>query len=243
MSLPPIGDWEVDALRLIFFTQEPSRVEGAGYFRSLTGADPESVLKKPHVAEYSEIGPCEDNQLEIKGGFNRTELTLSAIPKPGPTAPSLGKLVDRIEPFVEKFGAWFSEAQISANRIALAVGVWRPTEGRVASNTLIHELAHFAKFDPAAIRDVALQFNYATSSSFLPSVELNRMVRLLSLEAKMLEFSPSGTVSEHSQCMCRVELDFNTSEACAAEVLSSDASRFLPEFRDLILSDLAEGFK
>lgn len=242
MPLPPVTDWFVDVLRLTVFTAEPMSLESAGYFQALTGSPPESAVTRRQTAEYSESGPFEVGQLELKGVLNRLDWIYTAIPVPGPTAPSLGGFVEQLDMFVDRFGGWLAGANLAPIRVALGAAIFKLTEDRTGNNALIKELAPFITFDPSRVSDVAMQFNFQTTSQ-QTDVTINRLTRMSSMQVRMFNFGVGNTLADVEHAMCRVELDFNTADASGQVVQQINAVPFLREFRDLMVRQIEEGVR
>jgi len=240
MPLPPLTGWLVDALRLTVFTTEPLSLESAGYFQALVGSPPESASTKRQTGEYSESGPFDQGQLELKGVLNRLDWIYTAVPAPGPTAPALGPFVDQLDNFVERFGTWMAGANLDHIRVALGASLFHVTEGKTENNALIKDLAPFLTFDPGRVSDLALQFNFQIGSR-QADVVINRLTRLSSMQIRMFNFGVGNSLAEVEHAMCRVELDFNTADASGSLVQQIDPNLFLREFRDLMVRQMERG--
>ncbi|KUE88923.1 hypothetical protein ASL20_09900 [Cupriavidus necator] len=241
MSLPPVTGWVVDALRLTVFTGEPMSLESAGYFEALTGTPPQAFVTRPQAGEYSETGPFQEGQLELKAVLNRLDWLYTATPVLGPTAPSLGQFVEQLEKFVEKFGNWLAASDLKPIRVAVGAAIFYRTEGRTENNALIKDLAPFITFDPSSVSDVAFQFNFQIPSRNSANVVINRLTRLMSMQVRMFNFAAGNTLADVEHTLCRVELDFNTAEASGASVQQLDALPLLREIQDLMVRQVERG--
>lgn len=231
----PESSWKTEFLRLTTFHAAVDLVDTKGWWRALTGTEPDSIVDKPKGGERAEIGNFEEWQLVLQVQTrpeSRVDWMAGGLTEIDENQDS--PLLDtRLPLFIDPLKKWLGTTCPETKRLALGavviLDVSTREEGyRTCSNYLEFDL------DPKAF-DFNYQINRKRSSGVLSDVVINRLSRWsvgarqtgrINLQSGEGEMGPK-------QSHCRLELDINT---------DPETTKVLPHHRLNDLLDELVGF-
>jgi len=243
-SSPRDPNWNAESLRLTVFPSPTFQLKDEGWWRKLTGSDPESQTARPHRGELVVAGPFEGNALTLNVQPGRIDWILgpdtSKDPSPSDGVYAIGLFDDKIGVFADLVSGWLTECP-PTSRIAFGGVLLEVVENRQRGYRRIAEYLHAVKIDPDGSEDFFYQINRPRSSHVVKNMRLNRLSKwsvaafqAVSIAMMMQQASqPPLTYTQGAQPVsaCRLELDLST-EAGRQDVLSHDCLR--PALGELI---------
>ncbi|CAG4906394.1 hypothetical protein [Paraburkholderia saeva] len=211
MALPELAGWRAEAVRATFIANAPVTANGKGWWQAFTGTAPDTVLSKPNAAEHSESGPFGVGRLEMKVAFNRVDWVYMPIAEPGPSVPSLGEAQEIMPALNEALAAWLASDDTPFVRTAYGAGLLYPASDVIEGNRAMLAYLPFISMNPELGRDLFFQTNFPRPSSVLDGGVVNRISKLMSATAQVINIGGSGPVPTiQSHYFARVELDLST---------------------------------
>lgn len=209
MALPEINAWGVETFRFTFFFTEP-QIGLLGWWKSVTGVDPEQVLSRPQMGEHSESGAFLDGQLELKSAFNRVDWTFTypfaGLPDAVPTK-SMSQLRDDLIPAI---GKWLINQSSKITRVAFGAIGLHPVRSIGEGNVLLGEYLPFIELDAGRARDLLIQINLPEKNDVLEGVDCNVISKWGVLTGQFMQMALGGLPAMVTNHMVRAELDLST---------------------------------
>jgi hypothetical protein len=244
----PETDWKVESLRLTTFHAAALLANAQGWWRGLTGSDPESVVSKPRGGERAEVGRYEGWPLALQvqqqpegrvdwvaGGFAEAAENLEAVPR----------LVDRLPLFINPLKQWLQATCPETNRLAFGSVLRLDVPSREEG---YRKLSNYLDFDlnPEAY-DFLYRINRKRQSAVVDGLRVNRLsnwsVGFQQHRIVTIHFDSGAMEAEQERLayQCRLELDINTSPDFAGPLPHERLVALLDEIREFSLQIVREG--
>lgn len=242
MPFPVLSEWRIEALRFTAFGPAILPAESLNLLSRFAEIEPESKAKQSS-GEYIESGSYKGGSAEIKALGNRIDVLWNAVGQSMMAPPSVGQLSDDMEPFFGQCIAFLESLEISPIRLAVGGVAHCTTLGRDENNALIKGLVPFLSFEPSAIRDFAIQFNVRKFSTASQEIEVNRLLRLQSIQFRPLMVAVETQIVPQEIFATRVEFDYNTASESVASVPTINRGVLIRELCDDVLRFFREGLQ
>lgn len=210
MALPDINAWRVETLRFTFFFREVQSGRGTGWWKSLTGQEPDTVTSRPQVGEHIESGAFDDGQLELKVAINRVDWTLNFPFAMLSDAPAGKDVAAQMIKLFGKVLEWKKGLALPVTRVAFGFVGMFPVESIAKGNELLCDFAPYMNFDTATASDVMVQINRPEVSNIVPSLNLNYVNKLGVLTGQFMQLAMGGFPQLTFSHVLRLEYDFST---------------------------------
>lgn len=211
MGLPVLATWRVETLRLTVFFGSPVNANGLGWWKRITGEEPESAINRPQAGEYSEVGQYLDGQFEMKVAFNRADWVLSYPFSSMPGAPNPAEISQLSNSLFKSFSSLLSETKDPIIRVAYGVVAFHSIESSRQGNDIIGSILPFVKFDSEVeSNDLMIQINNPCDSAVRKGLLINRISKLGNMTRQTVEVGPSGIPSVVTDQVLRAEFDIST---------------------------------
>jgi hypothetical protein len=211
---PPPNVWEAVHFRLVVFPQDTSLAMQKDWWKDLTGADPESSVRKK--SERQDAGMFEGFHLVVSVDAFRVQWTVTV-----PIDPE--KAVDGIQTvgsFVERKD-WFQELMErvlptcpAINRMAFHASLVQKVDNREEAYKLLDQYLRHVEVDPKS-SDLLYRINRRRHSALMPGLDINRLSTWSSpnvvAELSVIDFAATEKqVRKSEKDYCAVDLDMNT---------------------------------
>jgi hypothetical protein len=243
----PVDDWKVMLLRLTTFHADGQLAKTEGWWRRLTGSEPESIVNKPKGGERAEVGRHDDWPLALQvqqqpegrvdwvaGGF--AELVEN------PDAP---RLMARLPVFVGLVNQWLQATCPQTKRLALGAVLWLDVTSKEEG---YRKMSDYLDFDlnPDS-SDFLYQINRKRSSKIVEGLSINRLTRwaigLRQQVTATIHVGGGPVESEQGRPAyhCGLELDVNTAPEFGRPLPPERLTDLLEEMQRMSLEIVREG--
>lgn len=242
MGLPDLATWRVESLRLTVFFGLPVIANGLGWWKKVTGQEPESAINRPQAGEYSEVGQFLDGQLEMKVAFNRADWVLSYPFSGMPGAPNPGELPQLSNSFVDSLANVLSNMNDPVVRLAYGLVAFHTVESISQGNDIVANLLPFVRFDSdVESSDLLIQVNNPSVSDAVSGLDLNRISKLGVVTRQVVQVGPSGIPTMEADQVVRAEYDISSAVDRVTPVESKYIASLATEMKNVAESILSSG--
>ncbi len=178
---PPPGPevWQAQYLRLIAFPTEPAFDHSRGWWRDLTGAEPQSSTERRLKLEREDSGPHAGVELSLAVDPLRVQWTAALpvdIANPPEGIPVIGPFLERRDWFRDLMMHWLDVMGRPIKRLALAGILIIPVDNRGAAYERLNQYLRWVEIDPNS-RDFLYRINRALPNSrVVGDVAINRLM-------------------------------------------------------------------
>ncbi len=213
-SLPELGEWQTELLRLTVFRPPGERDPGVDLWQRITGDVPDSQSVKPKTSERQEAGAFGEGKLLLQvdpirlDWFYFPDQNRKDGDRAGVSFPA------SLELFCGAMKKWLVDCS-SITRMAFGAVLRLPVADRGTGYRRISELLPF-NVDPGTSSDFLYQINKPLESTVVAGLKINRLSKwsVGFIAKQSIEFNVPNTeavvrtLSQDSHC--RIELDINT---------------------------------
>ena len=223
-------------IRLTAFPVDPVSVDEKGWWKELTGTDPETETKKKLERQYD--GTYEDAGLQLTVDPVRVQWARFPLvdPKDMPDEfPNIGTFPDASDYFLSMMEKWLSKSP-PLKRLAFGTVLLQSVENRESGYRLLNDYLDYVQLDPNA-SDFTFQINRCRASdSGVDGLKINRLMKWTLFRWEIgINVSEGGKSPRHltpsKGFACRLELDINTVPDIEND-LPND--RLIPLWKELI---------
>lgn len=244
MGLPELDTWRVESLRLTVFFNEPVSASGQGWWRAVTGTEPETIQNRTQVGEYSESGPYLGGQLELKSVFNRLDWLLTYPVASLPNSPAPDPLPQLSRVWVDALSGWLSPIEHKLQRIALGATSFVSVADVPAGNEVISKFLPMLSIGAGDnIVDLLVQVNTPFKSEAVDSLILNCISRWAVMNRQVVTIGPSGMPTVAVDMAVRNEFDLNTAPEGGVLLSQANSGKILYELVESMKTVLTGGVK
>jgi hypothetical protein len=235
---PGPGAWRAQNLRLIAFPSEPQFAVRQGWWRGLTGADPENVVERRHKQEKEESGPFQGTTLTL--GFDLLRIQWTAAPQLDAEnfnfleqPPVIGPFMERKDWFRTLMEQWLPHCP-PIHRLAFAASLLQPVETHEAGYRMLDRYLRWVEIDPHSSEFLYRINRRRASGTGIPGLMLNClstwvMAKFAVLVRVIAGGHPEQQVQPTESFACAVELDINTAPEFQGLLPQADLIRIFVE--------------
>jgi hypothetical protein len=241
------SDWQAESLRLTCFSAKAD-FDHTKWWRSVVGAESDSVTNQPKQSQYQEQGTLEGQRvLTLQVQHPRIDWLLTPLQPDQPTAnfSVLGLFPDVLGQFLTMLAGWYEQCP-PLNRFALGGVLLQPRPNRTSGyDTLQAYLHHSVRLDPES-SDFLYQINRPRATQTgIRSLRINRLSKwsvALHRTFTILATEDTPTVESYArESACRLEIDLNTAHEFKGPLPHERLVELTEEFRSLALELAARG--
>ena len=203
--------WQAESVRLTAFARE---IPVEANWETVAGEPPDLRTEQPKARQVEESGAFEDGQLTLVKQAARADWQFGKL-RDIPGAPPLRELPETLQQFRIVPDRWLARVP-SINRLALGAILLFPVGTRAEGYLALHPYFRTLRPDPDASEDLLYQVNRPTTSSVLPSLKLNRIMKWSVNQRRSVQIVISAqgpSAVERNTFDCRLELDLSTDAA------------------------------
>jgi hypothetical protein len=246
----PIGDWQVQLLRMTLFTAHRHRVGSQDWWNKVRARSPDTIIEKPGVGGRREMGQFGEGMLILGTEPGRIDWVLAADPRASSSVDpirTIGSFPETLEELCSVTRKWFSLADCpSARRLAFgAVLLYCVDTQQIAVEQLTPYLRTVdLTLEPSL--DLFFQINRPRESKTgIQGLRINRLSKWSVVDVIQLWGSAAALPAtvEHvgGQIACRLELDINTGVDFRGPLSRGKLPRVFKELVDLGKEIVTEG--
>ena len=210
-------------------------------WKSVAGAEPESVTNRPAQQLSIQEGPFGNGRLVITSHPGRVDIALGAIPTDPMSHPSLGEFAS----VSANFEASLNRLKLpTVARLAMGATLNVFPDSLVASTLMLKQLVPELSFGPDA-SDLVFQVNRAKKFPKISGMVMNRLTKWSQLLSQTVQYQNNEAMNTRHNHLIQLELDLNTSPSSKlphADAYKSIIAAFFSEARALAgVSENANG--
>jgi hypothetical protein len=178
---PPPPDptvWQAQYLRLIAFPVQPAFDYSRGWWRDLTGADPQTSTEKRQRQEREDSGPYAGIELSLAVDLLRVQWTAALaldLANPPSGVPSIGPFLARRDWFRDLMAPWLNALDRPIKRLAFAGALVTPVDDRRSAYERLNQYLRWVDIDPGS-SDFLYRINRPRpSNSGVTGLTINRL--------------------------------------------------------------------
>ncbi len=243
MALPDSSMLRVEAIRFTFFSDGPINARGKDWWQLVTGSAPETTQSRQQMGEYSESGPFQDGQFELKVSFNRIDMILG-FPFAGlPDSVQIQDYDRRLRDFTALVANWINTSSVNIVRIAFGSVLLFPVSDPIVGNKLVSEYLPSFSYDVNSVTDVFVQMNLPTPSKLVPTLIINELTKIGTLTGQFVQLGVGGFPALTVDHFVRVEFDMSTAADAAVPIDKAIIHDVLSEMIERSGTVLKEGVR
>ncbi len=159
-------------LGLVAFPFGPQLRSEGGWWKDLTGSDPEDLARRKDRVE--EAGPLPSGKrLAVMADPSRVQWSYEPGPSAEAVLPDLGGFCQEIETFLELMAKWLPKAP-PLRRLGLLAHLARPVSSHQEGYGFLNSVLQTVDVDPRST-DFLYRVNRCSASSAAPAVEINQL--------------------------------------------------------------------
>jgi hypothetical protein len=213
----PLDAWAVEMVRLTTFHQPGKIGSTEGWWKHLTGQDPNDSVGKPKTGERFESGEWEGGLLILHSQPRDGRLDWIATGSPDdPDLLSRTRVTDRVPRFLSLMNRWLADSLYpETNRMAFGGVALLSVPDGVVGYQRVSDYLPF-DVDKTTSSDFLYQINRRRESKILPEIQINRLMKWSVAFAvrQAITFDKDSLttvgVPGPPESACRLELDINT---------------------------------
>lgn len=210
MNTQKIMNWELESSRLTMFFSSTIDYKNQGWWKSVTGIDPESTTYRNQTGDYVEDGLFGDQRLTMVVNTiqNRVDWILYPSLVSVQDTPAIGSYIDCSRTLSRILTEWITTVATNVIRVAHGFVLIKENSDNDPSYKSIQELLPIVSFDLDNWSDFEFRVNNKKDSKVLAGTQLNAISKWNPIKLVRFELNSASVQSEIYAT--RLELDLSS---------------------------------